>query len=140
MLTKIESDVHVPVSRPHRAATAYGAVIRQTESPRDIEYRVLNNVTALLLEACRPDADPAALPRAIHENYRVWSAFAVDLAAAGNAWDDVGKARLFSLARWVILEGDRVMRERAAPNALIDVNTLIMQGLKPVTATQESAA
>nr|WP_281177092.1 flagellar biosynthesis regulator FlaF [Belnapia moabensis] len=127
------------ISRPRGAATAYGSVIRQTETPRDIEYRVLSNATALLQDACRFDADPAALSRAIHENYKVWSAFAVDLAAAGNAWDDVSKARLFSLARWVLLEGDRVMRERASPNALIDVNHIIMQGLKPMPTTQESA-
>ena len=125
--------------RSYGAAAAYGSVIRQTESAADIEYRVLARATGLLQDANQPGAGPAALPLALHENRQVWSAFAADLAEQGNAWDDVGKARLFSLARWVLIEGDRVMRERASPAALIDVNLIVMQGLKPTTATQEAA-
>lgn len=126
-----ESPLHAPLHRPRGAATAYGAVIRGTEDPRDIEYRVLARATALLEEAMQPGAGPAALPGAIHENRMVWTTFAVDLADQSNGWDDVMKARLISLARWVLAESDRVMREHRSTQALCDVNRAIMAGLKP---------
>ncbi|MDO9711798.1 flagellar biosynthesis regulator FlaF [Paracraurococcus lichenis] len=123
-------------SRPRGAGAAYGSVIRETETPRDIEYRVLARTTALLEAATAEGAGPAALPTAVHDNRMLWTAFATDLAHAENAWDDAGKARLISLAAWVMAESDRVLRGTKAPQALIDINRTIMQGLKPVTQMQ----
>ncbi|MFZ6765330.1 MULTISPECIES: flagellar biosynthesis regulator FlaF [Acetobacterales] len=120
-----------PLLRPRGIAAAYGSAIRQTEDPREIEYRVLARATALLEAAADPAAGPAALPSALHENRMVWIAFAADLAAEGNAFADTVKARLISLARWVLAESDRVARESKAPAALIDVNRAVMAGLRP---------
>ncbi|MFC4169118.1 flagellar biosynthesis regulator FlaF [Teichococcus aestuarii] len=132
MLTSAQDDpLHAPLHRPRGAATAYGSVIRGTEDPRDIEYRVLARAAALLEEASRPGAGPAALPAAIHENRMVWTAFATDLADQSNSLDEVMKARLLSLARWVFAESDRVLREGRSPQALCDVNRVVMAGLKP---------
>ncbi len=123
-----------PLHRPRGAATAYGSVIRGTEDPRDIEYRVLARATSLLETAQRPGAGPAALPEAIHENRMVWTAFAADLAAEDNGWDLATKGRLLSLARWVFAESQRVLREGRSPQALCDVNRAVMAGLRPATA------
>lgn len=135
MLTSAQDNPsHAPLHRPRGAATAYGSVIRGTEDPRDIEYRVLARAAALLEEAARPGAGPAALPAAIHENRMVWATFAADLSDPSNSLDDVMKARLISLARWVFAESDRVLRERRSPQALCDVNRVVMAGLKPASA------
>lgn len=131
---------HPALFRPNGAAAAYGAVIRGTESPRDIEYRVLSQATGLLQAAMQPDAGPAALAVALHENRAVWTAMISDLASPGNSWDDQGKARLFSLARWVLLECDRVQQARGTPAALIEVNLIVMQGLKPAATGSVEAA
>ncbi|PHK93677.1 flaF protein [Pseudoroseomonas rhizosphaerae] len=129
-----------PLHRPQGAATAYGAVIRGTENPRDIEYRVLARATSLLEEANRPGAGPAALPGAIHENRMVWTTFAVDLASQDNGWDDGMKARLLSLTHWVLAESDRVLRDRRSPQALCDVNRAVMAGLNPAPDTAPDTA
>jgi flagellar biosynthesis regulator FlaF len=120
-----------PLHRPRGAAAAYGSVIRRTEDPRDIEYRVLARAVSLLDAAAAPGAGPAAMPGAVHENRMVWSAFAADLASEENAWDEVLRARLLSLACWVFAESDRVLRGGRGAQALIDVNRAVMAGLKP---------
>ena len=139
MQNAAEPAPHPALFRPNGAATAYGAVIRGTESPRDIEYRVLARVTGLLQDAMQPEAGPAALPTALHENRMVWTAMIVDLASPGNAWDDQGKARLISLARWVLLECDRVQRGHGALASLVEINLIVMQGLKPAITTSVDA-
>jgi flagellar biosynthesis regulator FlaF len=135
----VNNVVHVPLQRPTGAIAAYGNVIRATEHPRAIEYRVLARVSGLLESALGTDAGPAALPGAIHENRMVWTAFATDLAEDGNAWDLALRARLLSLARWVFAESDRVLREKKNPHALIDVNRAVMLGLRPHHAAQPDA-
>jgi flagellar biosynthesis regulator FlaF len=125
-----------PLQRPTGALTAYGAVIRETENPRTIEYRVLARAAAMLELATLSDAGPADLPAAIHENRMVWTAFAADLAEDGNSFETMLRARLLSLARWVFAESDRVLRTRKSPQALIDVNRAVMLGLLPAAAAQ----
>jgi flagellar biosynthesis regulator FlaF len=126
-----DSATLAPLSRPQGAVAAYGSVIRGTEDPRDIEYRVLARAAALLDSALLDDAGPAALPAAIHENRLVWIAFAADLADHNNHFNDALKASLLSLARWVFAESDRVLRDGHSPQALADVNRTIMAGLRP---------
>ena len=140
MFPSAESQLQAPALRPNGAAAAYGAVIRGTETPRDIEYRVLARVCGLLQDARLPSAGPAVLPEAIHETRVVWTAFLADLASPGNQWDDQGKARLISLARWVLNEADRVLRDRLSLDALIDVNQAVMRGLQPRTQPALDAA
>ncbi len=125
----------MPLQRPAGAMTAYGAVIRTTEDPRTIEYRLLARAN-LALEAAQAAASPAALPAAIHDNRMVWTAFAADLAEDGNDFEESLRARLLSLARWVFAESDRVLRDRKNPQALIDVNRAVMLGLQPSATAQ----
>jgi len=125
-----------PLHRPRGAVAAYRSMIRGTEDPREIEYRVLARATGLLESAARPGAGPAELPTAVHENRMLWTAFAADLAAEGNGCDDRMKARLLSLAGWVFAESDRVLWARQSPAALCDVNRAVMAGLR---AREETA-
>lgn len=125
-----ESFSPAPLLRPRGIAAAYGSAIRQTEDPREIEYRVLARATALLESASAEDAGPSLLPSAVHENRMVWTAFAADLAGEGNSLAETARARLISLARWIFAESDRVLRERKSPLALIDVNRAVMAGLR----------
>jgi flagellar biosynthesis regulator FlaF len=131
MLQNAHDTLPTPLRRTQGAAAAYGAMIRGTEDPREIEYRVLARATALLDQASRADAGPAELPTAIHENRMVWIAFTADLAGDENSFDNALKARLVSLARWVFTESERVLRARQGVQALIDVNRAVMAGLQP---------
>jgi len=137
MLTAAASHASpLPLQRPTGALSAYGAVIRTTEDPRAIEYRLLARASAMLEAAQSSSAAPSALPAAIHDNRMVWTAFAADLAEDGNECDEMLRARLLSLARWVFAESDRVLRQRKSPQALADINRAVMLGLQPGTTAQ----
>lgn len=138
MSTLADQSFAAPAMRLSGAAAAYGAVIRGTAPPRDIECRILARLIGLLEDAQAPEAGPAALHEAAHETRMVWTAMLMDLVDPGNRWDDVGKARLVSLARWIILETDRVQRRQASPETLIAVIRPVMEGLK-AAAMREAA-
>jgi flagellar protein FlaF len=112
------------------AGAAYKAIIRRTDSPRDIEHRVFAQVTAALQEAAAPDVHFTKRIQAAHRNRELWQTLACDLADDDNALPDDLRARLISLAIWVTGETSRVIRDGASVQALIDVNSSIMLGLQ----------
>lgn len=126
-----------PLAAAGGAASAYGAVIRHTEDPRDIEYRVFEQITSALEAAALVEAHFTARIQAVHRNRELWQTLASDLADAQNALPDETRAGLLSLAIWVTRETDRVMHHGASLDDLIDINRSIMQGLRP--GPQESA-
>jgi flagellar biosynthesis activator protein FlaF len=114
------------------AQTAYGANARTLKTPRDIEYDLLARITGRLqnaLAATGPAAFPA-LAAAMHENARLWTAFAVDLADSGNQFPQQLRARLFYLAEFVLQHTPKVLNGTARADALVDVNLAVMRGLR----------
>jgi flagellar biosynthesis activator protein FlaF len=114
------------------AQTAYGANARTIKTPRDIEYDVLARITGQLQKAVAetgPTAFPA-LATAMHENTRLWTAFAIDLADAGNGFPQDLRARLFYLAQFVMQHTPKVLNGTAKADALIDINLAVMRGLR----------
>jgi flagellar protein FlaF len=112
------------------AGAAYKAIIRRTESARDIEHRVFVQVTAAMQEAATPDTHFTKRIQAAHDNRQLWQTLACDLADGDNALPAELRAKLISLAIWVVGETTRVIRNGASLQALIDVNSSIMQGLQ----------
>lgn len=104
---------------------------RTTESPRDIEYRLLGAVTAALLEA---ESNPQVVNRmeAVCWNRDVWGALRMDINHPENALPQAIKDNLLGLAGWVHKETTRILRgETDELDGLISVNKNIMDGLKP---------
>jgi flagellar protein FlaF len=126
-----QSQGDAPLAIPNPAARAYNSIIRRTESPRDIEFRVFTQVTAALEGTASPDAPFAARIKAVHRNRELWQTLAYDLADEGNVYPIELKAKLISLAIWVTRESTRVLEGIASLDALINVNKSIMQGLRP---------
>jgi flagellar protein FlaF len=120
-----------PIFRPNGAASAYGAVIRTTESGRDIEYRVFERVTAALQSAQCPEAHFTQKIKAAHDNRQLWQTLACDLADKDNALPPDLRARLIGLSIWVTRETDRALRSDGSLQDLIDINRTIMPGLQP---------
>lgn len=121
----------VPLAMPGGPRQAYSKIIRRTESPRDIEYRVFAFVTAGLQDAASPDTLFSTRLKAVHDNRELWQTLACDLADDGNMLPTDLKAKLISLAIWVTRETSRVTTEGTSLEALINVNKSIMQGLRP---------
>jgi flagellar protein FlaF len=119
------------VVQPNGANSAYGTVIRRTESARDIEYRVFEQITAAMQEAAHEQAQFTARIQAAHRNRELWQTLAYDLASEGNALPAELRARLISLAIWVSKETEQITRGVGSLEPLIAVNRNIMQGLCP---------
>ncbi len=114
------------------AQTTYGATARTIKTPRDIEYDLLARITGQMQKAIA-DTGPARFPSlaaAMHENRRLWSAFAVDLADAGNGFPQQLRARLFYLAQFVMQHTDKVLSGSAKAEVLVDINLAVMRGLR----------
>ena len=114
------------------AQTGYGANARTLKTPRDIEYDVLARITGQLqnaIAATGPAAFPA-LATAMHENSRLWTAFAADLADAGNQFPQQLRARIFYLAEFVLQHTPKVLNGSARADALVDINLAVMRGLR----------
>jgi len=107
-----------------------------TDSPRDVEYRLLANVTGALVEAQKePDNTKKRVESAIW-NRDVWAAFRVDLSSNQNGLPEELKASLVSLSLWIERETMAVMDGTGDIDALIEINRNIMGGLKPPSAQQ----
>jgi flagellar protein FlaF len=118
-------------SAPNGARNAYGSIIRHTESARDIEYRVFEQVTAALEAALPENTHFTQKIRAVHDNRALWQTLACDLAGEDNGLPAALRANLISLAIWVTRESDRVLIQGATLHDLISINYKIMQGLRP---------
>src|ERR1700739_3035084 len=93
-----------PLSSSNGAAAAYGSVIRQTADPRDIEYRVFEQITSAMQAVASPGTNFATKIRAVHRNRELWQTLAADLAASENALPEELRAGLLNLAIWVTRE------------------------------------
>ncbi|MGV6810849.1 MAG: flagellar biosynthesis regulator FlaF [Brevirhabdus sp.] len=127
---------------------AYKRTISETEAPRQIERRILAQVTAELerahlaydeeqekAEKLRLLSD--GLRDALWRNEQVWMAFRSDLAEPENALNPQLKAGLLSLALWVERHTQGVMAGSQKIKPLIDVNRSIFLGLGGNAAPME---
>jgi len=119
---------------------AYKRTITETESPRQIERRVLARVTADL-ERLGPDFDAAergldkltalsnGLRDALWQNQRVWMAFRTDLAQPGNQLPPELRAAMISLSVWVDTHTRGVLQGKNKVRPLVEINKTIIRGL-----------
>ena len=109
---------------------AYQKTQRQSESPRDAEYRLFGQVTHALIEADKGRTDFKKLVDALDWNRRMWSTLAVDCSSSANQLPANVRAQIISLSIWVTKYSSQVMQQGASLDPLIDINRTIMQGLQ----------
>ncbi|MFY0597929.1 MAG: flagellar biosynthesis regulator FlaF [Cognatishimia sp.] len=120
---------------------AYKRTISETESPRQIERRVLSNVTAemeskyLAFDQAETSGDKLALLAeglrdTLWYNERIWLAMRNDLSETGNALSPDLKAGLISLALWVETHTQGVLKGERKVKPLLDINRSIVRGLE----------
>ncbi len=123
---------------------AYNRAIKNTASPRDVEYRLLGQVTSALMKAQQRMTDARNTPTAMAEvmdalnwNNQVWDTFVQDVGTEGNMLPRELRAAIVSLGIWVSRETGLVSTGEGDIEALISVNKAIMRGLNPARAEQE---
>ena len=115
---------------------AYKKALNKTSSDRDIEYRLLAQVTASLIEAKEADGDMRVNPKkmrmvaeALNWNNEVWTAFMDDCRSSDNRLPEKLRGGILSLAIWVGKETKLAMNGDSDLEMLIAVNRDIMKGL-----------
>ncbi|MBM3547117.1 MAG: flagellar FlaF family protein [Alphaproteobacteria bacterium] len=110
----------------------YGAYLKAqnaAEPPRAVERRLMGAVTAALIEARDNPTKLAVKFDAILWNKRVWDSFIGELAEETNHLPQPMKNTLIRLGAWVTFETQRVMDGLSTPDALIEINQQIVEGL-----------
>ena len=108
---------------------AYRKTQTVSESAQQTEYRVFSQVTRALIEARDNKADGVDLIKALDWNRRLWSTLSTDCGLPGNQLPKALRAQIISIGLWVSRYSTEVARNRADIDALIDVNSSIMEGL-----------
>jgi len=124
------------------SVAAYQQANRNSETPRQTEYRAFAIFTRALEEA---EAEGSvAVVKAVADNQRLWLTLQMDLASPGNELPKELRAQLLSISIWVNKYSSSAMKGEASLEPLITVNKQIMEGLrgtaaaKPATTNQES--
>ena len=118
--------------------TGYAAATRTTGVPRDIEYHAFSRVTGKLTRAVEDDLPFADLAAALHENMTLWRAIALDIADKSNGLTDQLRAQIFYLFEFTLAHTPKVLKGTADAKALIEINTAIMNGLRPTAPNREA--
>jgi len=110
------------------AKTAYSAPRQAAiRTPRSIEYDAFAQITARLKAA-----DGGSFPTlvaALHDNRRLWTALAADVAESGNSLPEHLRAQLFYLAKFTRAHTSKILAGTEAADVLVEINTAVMRGL-----------
>ena len=119
---------------------AYKRTISHTEAPRQMERRILAQVTSELEKQCSEfDSNDRRIERlqvladglrhTLWKNQQVWMTFKMDLLEQDNSLNPALRASLLSLAVWVEKHTQSVMSGGKNIRPLIDINRSIIDGL-----------
>ena len=123
------------MSAPQMAPSAYGQNVREIRSDRANEYEALSRVTARMKRAEKSGkASFNDLVGALHDNRRLWTAFALDVGLEGNGLPRELRAKLVYLYEFVSVHSTKIMSGGADVGPLIDINLAVMRGLMPQRA------
>ncbi|KIC40712.1 flagellar biosynthesis regulator FlhF [Ruegeria sp. ANG-R] len=117
-----------PQTLAHRA---YAQSAAPTRTPRDTEYEAISRIThRLKTAAARKATDFAGFVQALHENRRLWSVLATDVANSDNALPNNLRARIFYLAEFTEQHSSQVLGNKATVEPLLEINMAVLRGLR----------
>ena len=117
------------------AQTAYASNSLPVRTERSTEYAAFQTVTARLNRARRPETTMSERAGALHDNRKLWTILASDLADEDNGLPQSLRAQLFYLAEFSLLQSRKALDDAEALEALVDINTSVMRGLGGQEAT-----
>lgn len=112
------------------AQAAYNPVQSAVKTERGTEHAVFERVTAQLSRAANPKASMAERATALHDNRRLWTLMAANVADADNALPQSLRAQIFYLAEFTLQHSRKALSDNLPFAPLIDINTAVMRGLR----------
>lgn len=113
------------------AKTAYSGRQAPLRTSRGIEYDLFARNTHRLRQAhAEGSTGFPRLAQALHENRQMWTLLACDVAGSDNGLPAPLRAQIFYLAEFTEQHSVKVLSGKATAEALIEINTAIMRGLR----------
>ena len=113
------------------AEQGYGNQAATTRTARGIEYEAFAKITHRMNKAARKGKIGfPELAGALHDNRKLWTILAVDVADESNGLPDELRARIFYLSEFTQTHTRKVLKEEASVAPLIEINAAIMRGLR----------
>jgi flagellar biosynthesis activator protein FlaF len=113
-----------------QARQAYAPANNHLRTDRSTELQVFSLTTSRLrMAATATPFDFSALAAALHENRRLWTLLAADVADDDNGLTPDLRAQIFYLAEFTAYHSRKVLKGEATVDALVDINLAIMRGL-----------
>jgi len=111
----------------HRAYAPSSTPIR---TARGAEYDAIARITRRLRAAGETGTDFAELAAALHANRALWTVLAADASDSANALPPSLRAQVVYLAEYTARHSSQVLRGETGVDALVDINTAILRGLR----------
>lgn len=117
------------------ARTAYSDATAPIRTERSTEYQIFAQITHRLSSASSENIEGFInLAEAIHDNRRLWTILASDVSDKDNGLSPQLRAQIFYLAEFTETHSRKALAKEASVDALIEVNTAIMRGLRTIGA------
>lgn len=111
------------------ARTAYASSSTPFRTARGSEYDAFANITHRLKTIDRK-RNYSGFVAALHDNRSLWNILAADVADRKNELPQSLRAQIFYLAEFTEHQTSNILTKDTGLDALIDINTSIMQGLQ----------
>lgn len=119
------------MSALHMARTAYAQSAAPIRTNQSTEYEAFAQITRRMKDAAsKGRAGFNALASSVHDNRRLWTLLAVDVADKDNPLPAMLKAQIVYLAQFTDQHAAKVLAGKATVDAMVDVNTAMMRGLR----------
>ncbi len=121
------------------AKNPYVDNIESTGSERGIEYQIFARVTRQLSHVQTGVTDQLSnIAQALHDNLKLWTILAADVAGEKNELPAELRSKLFYLYEFTREHSAKVLDGKADSKVLIDINMSVMRGLRgEVDITEE---
>lgn len=112
-----------------QAQSAYAPGAAPTRTARSAEYEVIARISHRMKKAIKNDDFPA-LAEALYENNKLWTALGIDVIDENNLLPDDLRARIAYLADFTRIHTQKVLRKQESAVPLLEINALVLGGLK----------
>jgi flagellar protein FlaF len=109
--------------------SAYQQARTYSETPRTTEYRLISEITSVMVRARDAGLAGIALMPALHRNRELWSTFSNLCVNDGNELPVETRSGIISLALFVERHTSDVIRGAETVDELITINRTVMEGL-----------
>jgi flagellar biosynthesis activator protein FlaF len=122
------------------AKNGYEDSSKSTADLRGVEYQIFARITRQLASDNKKAHDYfPKLTQALHNNLRLWTILAADVANDNNKLPAELRSSLFYLAEFTRQHTAKIYAGVANPKVLVDINTMVMRGLRNTPAQGNEA-